>query len=386
MAESIPKIIHQIWIGPKPCPYLLIHSWKIKNPDFQHILWTEQELENQGIQFEAQERIDMISEYCGKTDIMRLELLYRFGGIFIDADSICIEPIGPLFDEISSSGKTGFATYENENTRKGLVANGNLAIIPKHPLLREMLDWILSDTAILPIQTLKSWVSVGPVLLTNTLKSGVYSDFAVLPSYYFLPIHFTGVKYSGHSRVYAHQLWGTNFNFYDTLESIPLTIPADLLPPSSHFSVAIEINPLHICSHIALEKITPALHSLKEQRGHFALDIYFLLSSSSDSSSDFFCFDFFSEEFLLFRNFLANFERKTRFIKIHILSKSDFLSSKINSYINISPNCILYPDTIEKVAGGNIGYVPCYEINDFGKIVTTREKYIVKQIYHKIDS
>jgi hypothetical protein len=377
MAESIPKIIHQIWIGPKACPYPLIESWKNKNPDFQHILWTEQEFENQGIRFEAQERIDMISEYCGKTDIMRLELLYRFGGIFIDADSICIEPIGPLFDELSSAKKNGFATYENENTRKGLVANGNLAIIPKHPLLREMLDWILSDISIQQIQMLRAWASVGPVLLTNTLKTGNYSDFAILPSYYFLPIHLTGIKYSGHSRVYAHQLWGTNFNFYDNRESIPAVLPADLLPPSSQYSATIEINPLHICRQLFINQISPTLHSLKGQRGHFGLDIYFLLINSLSPS----VFDFLSEEFLLFRNFLADFERKTRFIKIHILSKSDFLSSKINSYINISPNCILYPDTIEKVANGNIVYVPCYEINDFGNLVTTRESC---KIYYKM--
>lgn len=323
----------------------------------------------------------MITEYCGKTDIMRLELLYRFGGIFIDADSICMEPIGPLFDELSLSGKTGFATYENENTRQGLVANGNFAIQPKHPLLRDMLDWILSDTAIQPIQTLLAWASVGPVLLTNILKTNKYPDFKILPSHYFLPIHFTGIKYTGHERVYAHQLWGTNFNFYDNRESIPAILPAELLPPPSRFSVTIEIIPLHICSHSIAPILTPALHSLKAQRGHFGLDIYFLLTNSADSSPDSSVFDFFSEEFLLFRNFLANFERNTRFIKIHILSKSDFLSStisKINSYINIPTNCILYPDTIEKIIGGNIVFAPRYKYNDFGKIETTGENEILR--------
>ena len=36
---------------------------------------------------------DEIEEIVGKVDIMRWELLYRYGGIFIDADSICIESI-----------------------------------------------------------------------------------------------------------------------------------------------------------------------------------------------------------------------------------------------------------------------------------------------------
>jgi len=36
----IPKILHQIWIGPKPAPTNLMHSWKDKHPDFEYIYWT----------------------------------------------------------------------------------------------------------------------------------------------------------------------------------------------------------------------------------------------------------------------------------------------------------------------------------------------------------
>ena len=30
--EQIPKIIHQLWIGPKPAPSKLMQTWKEKNP------------------------------------------------------------------------------------------------------------------------------------------------------------------------------------------------------------------------------------------------------------------------------------------------------------------------------------------------------------------
>ena len=30
----IPKIIHQIWIGPKPAPTKFMDTWKEKNPEF----------------------------------------------------------------------------------------------------------------------------------------------------------------------------------------------------------------------------------------------------------------------------------------------------------------------------------------------------------------
>ncbi len=34
---SVPKIIHQIWIGPKQPPINLMNTWKEKHPDFEYI-------------------------------------------------------------------------------------------------------------------------------------------------------------------------------------------------------------------------------------------------------------------------------------------------------------------------------------------------------------
>ena len=90
---SIPKIIHQLWIGTKPAPITLMNTWKDKNPDFEYIFWNEQEFINRKMHFKCQNKIDEIEEINGKADILRWEILYKYGGVFIDADSICIEPI-----------------------------------------------------------------------------------------------------------------------------------------------------------------------------------------------------------------------------------------------------------------------------------------------------
>ena len=42
--NKIPKIIHQLWIGSKPPPINLMNTWKNKNPDFEYICWTEEEM------------------------------------------------------------------------------------------------------------------------------------------------------------------------------------------------------------------------------------------------------------------------------------------------------------------------------------------------------
>lgn len=365
--NQIPKIIHQIWIGPKPAPIACMDTWRLKNPDFEYIFWNEAEFENQKIIFEAKEKIDMIGEYSGKTDIMRIEILSRFGGIFIDADSICIEPIGPLFDDLSlynSIGVSGFATFENESSRKGLIANGNLAVSQKHPILRDMLDWIISPASNQPIKTLKAWASVGPVLLTRFLETGKYPNFKVLPSYYFLPIHFTGDTYMGHRKVYAHQLWGSNYSAYDT--GLKNDIPAVLLDPSSEVLIKMNLNSHDKSSENIINSVKKTLDTIKSQTGSFILNIIFILDDS----------DIYER---YYRDIFIEFERTSRFIQIQVVSKDISDSIFLNkSFITIHPMCILYPQTIQQVMKGSYVSVPIYGEDSHGKVSMTRESFLVR--------
>ena len=84
----IPKIIHQIWLGPHKPPFSM-DSWKNKYcsrfPDWKYKLWTEYEIRRQ---------LDLINlsyyqkdpRWDAKSDIARYEILYRFGGMYIDSD------------------------------------------------------------------------------------------------------------------------------------------------------------------------------------------------------------------------------------------------------------------------------------------------------------
>ena len=89
---SIPKIIHQIWIGNKEPPQWCIDSWKInylqKFPEWKYKLWTETEIEK--LQMKNQKIYDLEPTLRGKSDIARYEILFKEGGIFLDADSYWI--------------------------------------------------------------------------------------------------------------------------------------------------------------------------------------------------------------------------------------------------------------------------------------------------------
>lgn len=223
----IPRIIHQIWIGPKPAPTVMMDTWRTKHPDCEYILWTEAEIVRRGMTFRCVPQIDLIAEINGKADIIRWEILYKYGGIAIDADSACIEPL----DDIFWSEDGGFATYENESMRGNLVATGTMGFPPGHRLVGDILDWIDSPASYDLIHGTRAWNSVGPGVLTRFLETQQYPEFRIFPSYLFLPIHFTeGDRYEGHRKVYGYQEWGTAKQSYDTMNSVVL--PAELFAPT----------------------------------------------------------------------------------------------------------------------------------------------------------
>ena len=214
---TIPKIIHQLWIGPKPRPSKFMKTWQDKHPDFQYIMWNEDEIKKRGLKLECKNRVDEIEEINGKADIIRWEILYHYGGLFLDADSICIEP----FDQLINKGSP-FAGYENENVRPGLVATGTMAFPKNHPLPLMAIQWIKQNEVSGAKTNRMAWINVGPGLLTRLLNTGNFKDVEILPSYYFLPKHATGIQYMGHSKVYAYQEWGSTKSNYDIMNSIEL--------------------------------------------------------------------------------------------------------------------------------------------------------------------
>ncbi|MER5226844.1 glycosyltransferase family 32 protein [Streptomyces flaveus] len=123
---GMPKLIHVIWIGEKAFPYRdNFRTWKKHNPDYQVQLWTDKNLpvlHNQWI-------YDALADQplAIRADLLRLELLAQYGGIYTDADSWCTQPIDPLIDGLPLFGMTG---------NKGNVQNATLGTVRDHPAYR----------------------------------------------------------------------------------------------------------------------------------------------------------------------------------------------------------------------------------------------------------
>ena len=94
---KIPKIIHQIWVGPNPQPAMLqklAQTWKKKHPDWKYMFWTDQEVKN--ITLVNRELYDRTHDYREKADLLRYELLYQIGGVYVDLDFECLKPLDIL--------------------------------------------------------------------------------------------------------------------------------------------------------------------------------------------------------------------------------------------------------------------------------------------------
>ena len=101
----IPKIIHQVWLGPNNIPSRLIKAaktWQELHPDWDYKLWTEWPSYgySDGMHpFPAIENFsNTLSSWAQCADMLRLELIRRYGGIYVDMDIVAFKPIDDLID------------------------------------------------------------------------------------------------------------------------------------------------------------------------------------------------------------------------------------------------------------------------------------------------
>ncbi|HZQ64003.1 MAG TPA: glycosyltransferase, partial [Gaiellaceae bacterium] len=94
----IPTVFHQIWLGPDPLPaeYAAYQqTWLEHHPGWTLRFWTEDNLPLPLRRPEAAERLRVPAE---RANILRLELLWRFGGVYLDTDFECLRSIEPLIE------------------------------------------------------------------------------------------------------------------------------------------------------------------------------------------------------------------------------------------------------------------------------------------------
>lgn len=197
LGEKIPKIIHQIWIGgPLPEAFKdLCDSWKVyyNNRGWLYKLWTDEDVDalnlyNRGF-YDATKKPGI------RSDLMKWEIIYKFGGFYLDVD---FESLQPLDDLSGYDFVTALQPLDTYFLQLGAAFYGARS---GHPILEYCIktvkkDWRLKTT---PHKT-------GPVHFTKSFVAMAAKEGNIdiaLPATYFYPL-------GAYQHEYCYDAWIEN--------------------------------------------------------------------------------------------------------------------------------------------------------------------------------
>ena len=178
MTKYIPNHIHQIWLqGWDKRPSVGVQyteSWKTMHPDWVHHGWDEGTLKAifwNVIDVDIRKALNRLPFIVQKVDLWRLIVLYWMGGMYLDLDFVCVKSLDNYLQD-----RTFVVTEEHD----GIIANGFIATVPGHPLIRAAIEHIVGyalseqiyESADTDIQTDKSAVlsTTGPHAISTVWR------------------------------------------------------------------------------------------------------------------------------------------------------------------------------------------------------------------------
>lgn len=178
------------------------------HPGWEYKLWT---YENMPKLFN-QEAFDTFSLLCFKSDILRYEILEKYGGLYIDTDFLFYKNMDSLLN------RECLVSNEKSNWDKMGVTNAILGFPPNHFLMYYMIRKI-PEKMYRYQELLKTLTQhdvglrlVGPYMLEECIKE-ICPELPVLHHKYFYPMTIWDMEYKQlevFPEAYAAHLW--NFN------------------------------------------------------------------------------------------------------------------------------------------------------------------------------
>ena len=137
---AIPKIVHFIWLGCKlPEKYEgILQGWKDNNPEFEVWLWDDEKVETFLPQMINRELYEKTDSFGHKSDMLRYEILKRYGGLYVDVDFLCNGNFSHAHDKYCFYAGICLESPVQLN-------NGIMASMPNHPILDICIDQMRLD-------------------------------------------------------------------------------------------------------------------------------------------------------------------------------------------------------------------------------------------------
>lgn len=181
-----PNLIHWVWTGSNPIPTVLrsaMKSWKDKHPDWDFTIWYPPMLE--ALEMQNRELYGRAKELAPndwlrwRSDIARLEILHRHGGVYTDTDCEAIQSLSGLPD----LGDGDMFLPQSPNDLSG-VTNAVMGSPAGHPFLKHLLDSI-ADNALSFRSGARLVETVGGKFITREIKSARPDNVVVYPWWMF---------------------------------------------------------------------------------------------------------------------------------------------------------------------------------------------------------
>lgn len=138
----IPLKFHMIWVGNSSVPEYAIKNflkWKKIMPHWEDRLWTNEDINLSEFSQEVIDKIHQAKSGAQKADIMRYFILEKYGGFYIDVDTIPNRKLDPLV----YMGNDVILYHDNDLTWN-YICNSPIGIIPHHPLLKEACNRVMN--------------------------------------------------------------------------------------------------------------------------------------------------------------------------------------------------------------------------------------------------
>ena len=176
---DIPATLIQFWDKPTPPPDVenAITTWRNSNPDYQHILFSDETARDFIIQSYGEE-VAKLFDYCYhpamRSDFFRLAFLAVRGGIYVDADEICSGSVSAFLRRYPKC-----EIYLIAASRKDLYLFNGFVACP--PLNRFVLTAFRSVVQVVRVAKENSsrpniWETTGPGQISRAVAEIVMSD------------------------------------------------------------------------------------------------------------------------------------------------------------------------------------------------------------------
>lgn len=184
----IPKIIHYFWFGDNEIPQKdqrNIATWRKYCPDYEIKLWNEKNYALPDVKYvQDAARMKKWGHVC---DYARLDVLYRYGGIYFDTD---VEVLKSFDELLCFKGFIGFENEKNVNTGQGIGAEaGNITVKGMMDAYRSR-NFILEDGScdLTPCPEINTLYLLEKGLIQNNTRQTI-EEMEVFPTEYFCPKH-----------------------------------------------------------------------------------------------------------------------------------------------------------------------------------------------------